>query len=96
MCKASNANHKLATEIQNSSPEVQMNICMTMTESSPKKILVDLQSFPKTIYEGLEEGFIMGNGLENISICRNVANSPLAQSCTAQSEDITEKRNMKC
>lgn len=55
-------------------------------------MLNDLQSFPKTIYEGLEKGFIMGDGLENISIWRNVADSPLAQSCTAQSEDITEKR----
>ena len=53
---------------------------------------VDLQSFPKTIYEGLEEGFIMGNGLENISICGHVADSPLAQPCAAQPEDITEER----
>lgn len=53
---------------------------------------VDLQSFPETIYKGLEEGFIMGNGLEDVSICRHVADSPLAESCAAQSEDVTEER----
>lgn len=63
-----------------------------MILSEAHKMPVDLQSFPETINESLEEGFIMGNGLEYISICSHVANSPLAQSCAAQSEDVTEKR----
>ncbi len=39
---------------------------------------MDLQSFPEAIYEGLEEGFIVGNGLEYVSICCHVADGPLA------------------
>lgn len=56
---------------------------------------MDLQSFPEAIYEGLEEGFIVGNGLEYVSICCHVANGPLAQPCTAQSEYVTEERDMR-
>lgn len=48
----------------------------------------DLQSFPKAIDEGLEEGFVMRNGLQDVSISRDVTDSPLAKPCTAQSEDI--------
>lgn len=54
-----------------------------------------LQSFSETIYEGLEEGFIVGNGLKNIPICRHITDGPLAQSCTAQTEDVTEWREAK-
>lgn len=63
-----------------------------MKISVPTKMPVDLQSFPEAIYEGLEKGFIVGNGLEYVSICCHVANGPLAQPCTAQSEDVTEER----
>lgn len=56
---------------------------------------VDLQSFPEAIYEGLEEGFIVGNGLEYVSICCHVADGPLAQPCAAQSEDVTEERDVR-
>lgn len=52
---------------------------------------MDLQSFPKTVDEGLEEGFVMGNGLENVSVCRHITNSPLAQPRTAQPEDVAEE-----
>lgn len=60
---------------------------------------VDLQSFPEAIYEGLEQGFIVGNSLEYVSICCHVANGPLAQPCTTQAEDVTkerEERNKTC
>lgn len=56
---------------------------------------VDLQSFSETIYEGLEEGFVVGNGLEYVSICRHIADGPLAQPCTAQSEDVTGEVDMR-
>lgn len=48
----------------------------------------DLQSFPKAIDEGLEEGFVMRNGLQDVPISCDVTDSPLAESRTAQSEDI--------
>lgn len=63
--------------------------------TKPHKISVDLQSFPETINEGLEEGFIMGNGLEYVSICCHVTDCPLAQSGTTQSKDVTAERNTK-
>lgn len=56
---------------------------------------VHLQSFPEAIYEGLKEGFIVGNGLEYVSICCHVADGPLAQPCTAQSEDVTEEKEQQ-
>lgn len=58
---------------------------------------VDLQSFPKAIDEGLEEGFIMRNGLQDIPISCDVTNSPLAKPRTAQSENIAvTKRKCDC
>lgn len=59
----------------------------------PNKMPVDLQSFPEAIYEGLEQGFIVGNGLEYVSICCHIADGPLAQPRTTQSEDVTEERD---
>lgn len=54
-----------------------------------------LQSFPESIYKGLEEGFIVGNGLEYVSICRHVADGPLAQPRTTQAKDVTEEKTKK-
>lgn len=56
---------------------------------------VDLQSFPEAIDKGLEKGFIVGNGLEYVSVCCHIANSPLAQPRTTQSKDVTEKTEKK-
>ena len=56
---------------------------------------VDLQSFPEAINEGLEKGFVVGNGLEYVSICCHIADSPLAQSRAAQPEDVTEERDVR-
>lgn len=55
---------------------------------------VNLQSFSEAIYEGLEEGFIVGNGLEYVSIRCHVTDGPLAQPCAAQSEDVTGEGEM--
>lgn len=59
----------------------------------PNKMPADLQSFPEAIYESLEQGFIVGNGLEYVSIGCHVSDGPLAQPSTAQSEDVTEERH---
>lgn len=56
---------------------------------------VDLQSFSEAIYQGLEEGFIVGNGLEDVSICRHVADGPLAKPCTAQTEDVAGEEDTR-
>lgn len=61
-------------------------------DSMPNKMPADLQSFSESIYKGLEQGFIVGNGLEYVSICSHIADGPLAQPCTAQAEDVTEDR----
>lgn len=50
-----------------------------------------IESFPEAIYEGLEERFVVGNGLEYVSICCHVTYGPLAQPCTTQSEDVTAR-----
>lgn len=50
------------------------------------------QSFPEAIYKGLEQGFIVGNGLEYVSICCHIADCPLAQPCTTQAKDVTEEK----
>lgn len=50
------------------------------------------QSFPEAIYKGLEQGLIVGNGLQYVSVCCHVADGPLAQPRTTQAEDVTEER----
>lgn len=50
------------------------------------------QSFPEAIYKGLEQGLIVGNGLEYVSVRCHVADGPLAQPCTTQAKDVTEGR----
>lgn len=93
---ASNKDQEPATETQNSRSEGQNKPPNRHeNDSVPNKMLLDLQSFPEAIYEGLEEGFIVGNGLEYVSICCHVADGPLAKPCTTQSEDVTEERYMK-
>ena len=52
---------------------------------------MDLQSFPEAVYQGLEERFIVGNGLEYVSICGHITDGPLAQPGAAQSEYVTEE-----
>lgn len=47
-----------------------------------------LQSFPEAIDEGLEKGFVVRNGLQDVPIGRDVSDSPLAEARTAQPEDI--------
>lgn len=50
------------------------------------------QSFPEAVYEGLEQGLVVGNGLQYVPVCRHVADGPLAQPRTAQAEDVAEER----
>lgn len=52
---------------------------------------MDLQSFPEAVDQGLEERFIVGNGLEYVSICGHITDGPLAQPGAAQSEYVTEE-----
>lgn len=47
-----------------------------------------LQSFPEAVDECLEEGFIVGNGLQDIPVCSHVADGPLAQTSAAQPEYV--------
>lgn len=92
--------HQMKTQLQRHRAEASMKPPKKITDlSEPNKMPADLQSFPEAINEGLEEGFVVGNGLEYVSICCHVADGPLAQPCTAKSEDVTEerdKRNKTC
>lgn len=51
---------------------------------------LDLQSLSVSIDEGLEEGFVMGNGLQDVPVCRHVTDRPLSQPGAAQPEDVAE------
>lgn len=50
----------------------------------------DLQSLSVAINEGLEEGFVVGDRLQDVSVCRHVADRPLAQPSAAQTENVAE------
>lgn len=48
-----------------------------------------VQAFPAAIDEGLEQGFVVGDRLQDVAVLGDVADGPLAQPRTTQSEDIT-------
>lgn len=50
--------------------------------------MVNSQSFPEAVDEGLEEGLVVGDGLQDVPICSDVADGPLAQPGAAQPEDV--------
>lgn len=52
----------------------------------------DLQSLSVSINEGLEEWFVMGDGLQDVPISCHVADCPLAQPSAAQPKDVTERK----
>lgn len=89
----SNVNEHTPPPPQHTADErTRWNLPRKWQVSVPNEMPVDLQSFSEAIYEGLEEGFIVGNGLEDVSISRHVADGPLTQPCTAQTEDVTGKK----
>ena len=47
---------------------------------NPVSFTIFLQSLSGTINEGLTEGLVLGNGLQDGPLCCDVANGPLAQS----------------
>lgn len=51
-----------------------------------------LQSFPEAVNQGLEKGFVVGDRLEDVSICSHVADCPLAEASTAQTENVTGRK----
>lgn len=52
----------------------------------------DSQSLSVSINEGLEEGFVMGDGLQDVPISCHVADGPLAEPSAAQPEDVAESQ----
>lgn len=63
-------------------------------ESWQTTLMSYLQAFPETIDQCLKKGFVVGDCLENISICSDITNGPLAKPRAAQTENVTEnKRN---
>lgn len=49
----------------------------------------DSQSLSVSINEGLEEWFVMGDGLQDVPVCRHIADRPLAQPSAAQPKYVT-------
>lgn len=48
-----------------------------------------VQALPEAIDEGLEQRFVVGDGLQYVAIIGHIADGPLAKPCTAESEDVT-------
>lgn len=48
-----------------------------------------VQALPEAINEGLEQRFVVGDGLQYVAITGHIADGPLAKPCTAESEDVT-------
>lgn len=48
-----------------------------------------VQALPVAIYEGLEQWLVVGYGLQYVAIIGHIADGPLAQPGTTQSEDVT-------
>lgn len=47
-----------------------------------------VQALPVAVDERLEQGFVVGDGLQYVSVIGHITYGPLAQTCTAQSEDV--------
>ena len=47
-----------------------------------------IQALPVAVDEGLEQWLVVRDGLQDVSIVGHVADGPLAQPRTAQSEDV--------
>lgn len=56
---------------------------------------VDSQSLSVSINEGLEQGFVVGDGLQDVPICRHVSDRPLAQPSAAEPENVAERRQRR-
>lgn len=59
------------------------------TENVCERVRGYVQALPVAVDEGLEQRFVVGDGLQYVAVTGHIANGPLAQSCTAESEDVT-------
>lgn len=48
-----------------------------------------VQAFLVAINQSLEQRFVVGDGLQYVAVVGHIANRPLAQSRTTQSENVT-------
>lgn len=55
----------------------------------------DSQSLSVSINEGLEERFVMGDGLQDVPVSCHVADRPLAQPSAAQPENVAARETME-
>lgn len=56
---------------------------------------MDSQSLPVAINEGLEQGFVVGDGLQDVAICRHVSDGPLSEPSAAEPENVAENHGDK-
>ena len=57
---------------------------------------VDSQALPVAIDEGLEQGLVVGDGLQDVAISRHVPDGPLTQPSAAEPENVAEKHGERC
>lgn len=60
-----------------------------VAEKQSACLIAYAQAFSAAVNESLEQWFIMGDGLQYVSITGHITDGPLAQSGAAESEDVT-------
>ena len=63
--------------------------CDALVAVVRSRCIRDSQSFPEAVDEGLEEGLVVGDGLQDVAVRRHVPDGPLAEPRAAQPEDVT-------
>lgn len=53
---------------------------------------MDSQSLSVSINEGLEQGLVVGDGLQDVPVCRHIPDRPLTEPSAAEPEDVAEEQ----
>lgn len=56
---------------------------------------MDSQSLSVSINEGLEQGLVVGDGLQDVPVCRHVSDRPLTEPSAAEPENVAEKQQRR-
>lgn len=69
-------------------PGVLMAVCRGWCPS----VQVDSQSLSVAINEGLEQGLVVGDGLQDVAISRHISDGPLTEPSAAEPENVAEEQ----
>lgn len=56
---------------------------------------VDSQSLSVSINEGLEQGLVVGDGLQDVPVRRHVSDRPLTEPSAAEPENVAEEQQRR-